>query len=53
MSKKKKTQTINSIGIDNNQQKIANMENSYQVSGGNINQSHNTKKQSLGPNTKR
>lgn len=37
----------------NKQEELANMQNSPQVSGANINQEHNIKKQAMGPNTKR
>lgn len=37
----------------NNQEKFDNLENSIQVNGSHINQTHNSKKESLGPNTNR
>ncbi|WP_368490419.1 hypothetical protein [Clostridium sp. BJN0013] len=37
----------------NNQQKLANIENSIQVNGSNINETHNSKKETLGSNNKR
>ena len=53
MSKNKKTDKQTYENPDNLQQKIANMQNSINVNGSNINQGHNTKKVALGPNTKR
>lgn len=35
------------------QQKLVNIENSAQVKNNSINQTHNIKKEALGPNTKR
>ena len=37
----------------NNQQKLANAVNSIDSKEANLNEHHNTKKQSMGPNTKR
>ncbi len=53
MSKNKKTGKQTYESPDNPQQKIADIQNSANVNGSNINQGHNTKKVALGPNTKR
>ncbi len=53
MSKNKKTGKRTYESPDNPQQKIADIQNSANVNGSNINQGHNTKKVALGPNTKR
>ncbi|WP_333860914.1 hypothetical protein [Clostridium sp.] len=37
----------------NDQEKLANIENCIQVNGSNINETHNSKKESLGSNNKR
>lgn len=53
MSKNKNSHNKTFENPINDQQKLANLENSIQVNGSYINQTHNSKKESLGSNNKR
>lgn len=53
MSKAKANSHKTFDNVVSEQQKLVNIENSAQVKNNAINQTHNIKKESLGPNTKR